>query len=277
MSDEKHHPFLDNLFFKRPLYETTELPDVSILKSLFAPANNLHRNTYTVTEGYCNQCKKLNTFFIRRPDRLQMVNPSIEDLYRDCLNVELYCVQNHSHKMFFCFNIKEDCITKIGQLPSMADLSISEIKKFTKVLSKVDVHELNKAIGLNSHGVGIGSLVYLRRIIERLVIQRFEELKTEKNWEQNDFNRFKMVDKIDFLKDDLPEILVGNKHIYGILSKGIHELSEDHCLTAFEPLKAIILMILEEDLAKREHEKAKQKAIKELDAFAAMAKKKEHN
>jgi glutamate mutase epsilon subunit len=63
---------------------------------------------------------------------------------------------------------------KIGQYPSYRDIESPQIKKFQKVLGGYYT-ELNKAIGLYSHGVGIGLFVYLRRIIEKLVHDTFKE------------------------------------------------------------------------------------------------------
>lgn len=37
-----------------------------------------------------------------------------------------------------------------------------------------------------------------------------------------------------------------NRIIYSVLSKGIHELSEEECLYSFEPLKLGIELILDE-------------------------------
>ena len=48
------------------------------------------------------------------------------------------------------------------------------------------------------------------------------------------------------LKDALPEILVGNSTVYGIVSKGIHELSEEDCISYFPILKEYIFSIAEE-------------------------------
>ena len=57
---------------------------------------------------------------------------------------------------------------KIGQYPSVADLSFPELKDYRKVMSKDDDKELKRAIGLHASGIGIGSFVYLRRIFERI-------------------------------------------------------------------------------------------------------------
>jgi len=48
------------------------------------------------------------------------------------------------------------------------------------------------------------------------------------------------------LKAELPEFLVENRKLYGILSKGIHSLTEEECLEYFDVVKAGIELILDE-------------------------------
>jgi hypothetical protein len=50
----------------------------------------------------------------------------------------------------------------------------------------------------------------------------------------------------------LPEFLVKNSAIYGILSKGIHELSEQDCLEIFPAVKLGIELILDDKIKLQE-------------------------
>ena len=59
-----------------------------------------------------------------------------------------------------------------------------------------------------------------------------------------------MDEKINLLKSYLPEYLIENRKIYSILSKGVHELSEDECLTFFDTVKLGIELILDEKVEK---------------------------
>lgn len=167
----------------------------------------------------------------------------------------------------FNFFIKYDKtnnnIMKIGQYPSVADFHISEIKKYNKILSKDKQREFTRAIGLAANGVGIGSFVYLRRIFEYLIYETFEECKKQDLINEEDFTKAKMNDKISLLSSHLPNFLVENKHMYSILSKGIHELEEDICLKYFDILRVGIEIILDEKLdefnKKQKMEEAKKK------------------
>ena len=62
------------------------------------------------------------------------------------------------------------------------------------------------------------------------------------------------------LKDYLPPFLTSNKTLYGVVSKGIHELSEKDCILYFPVVRDCIFMILDqwEEMRKKE---AKEKEV----------------
>ena len=150
-------------------------------------------------------------------------------------------------------------ITKVGQYPSVADFHIGQVRKYGKILPKDKMREFTKAIGLAANGVGIGSFVYLRRIFEHLVFEAFEVAKSSnKEFDIEGFKTARMNEKIQMLYGFLPDFLIENHTIYGILSKGIHELSEEDCKKYFTILRESIEMILDEKL--EAHQKELKKA-----------------
>lgn len=154
-------------------------------------------------------------------------------------------------------------LSKVGQYPSVADFHIGQVHKYDKVLPKEKMREFTKAIGLAANGVGIGSFVYLRRIFEHLVFEA-KDIAKDANPDFNEvaFTSAKMNERIHMLSGYLPDFLVENHTIYGILSKGIHELSEDVCNNHFSILRASIEMILDEKLEVYQKEQ-KKKSIKQ--------------
>ena len=181
----------------------------------------------------------------------------------DYFHIEFNCSRNPNHKIYFCFSCMNDKIQKIGQFPSYADLQEGKIKKYKKILGN-NYYELAKAIGLVSHGIGIGSFVYLRRIFENLIEEEHLKSKTEENWDDKLYNSSKMDKRIKLLKDRLPNFLVANYSIYSILSKGIHLLSEDECLKYFQPIQLGIELILDEKLETIERIKKIKSAQKSI-------------
>lgn len=187
--------------------------------------------------------------------------PKKEEIFNTYLNkryvLTYRCTMNNEHTILYDLIISDNKIIKIGQYPSVADLIIPEIKKYKTILGSQFV-EYSKAVGLSAHGIGIGSFVYLRRIIEKLVFDKFDEVKDELSISREDFEHLKFDAKIDTLKDYLPAILVTNKNMYGIVSKGIHELSEEECCKMFPFIRTGIELILDDLLAERER-KEKEK------------------
>lgn len=72
----------------------------------------------------------------------------------------------------------------------------------------------------------------------------------------------RVSERIKLLKAYLPDMINSNPAIYGIVSKGIHELSEDDCIKYFPVLQVAIFMILRQWAQKRKE----QDAIKKLEA-----------
>lgn len=157
--------------------------------------------------------------------------------------------------------------SKVGQYPSVASFHIDELKQYEKILPKEQLKEFTRALGLAANGVGIGSFVYLRRLFENLIWSTFETQKDKIGIQKEDFSRLRMEEKIQSLKAFLPAFLVENRTLYSILSLGIHELTEDDCLTHFDTVRMGIEIILDEKLeeAKRQEKiKAATQKISDL-------------
>jgi hypothetical protein len=178
--------------------------------------------------------------------------------------VPIRCTRDRDHKQYFIFHALDRKLQKVGQLPSIADLNLFDVKKYSKVLDKKYFQEFTKAIGLSSHGIGVGSFVYLRRIFEFLIEEAHVVAQLEESWSEVAYSQSRVGEKIELLKNQLPDFLIENKAMYSILSKGIHELSEQECLTAFPALKVGIEIILEEKLEKMKRAKKLEEARKAI-------------
>ena len=195
---------------------------------------------------------------VRRPKREEQFRRYLTKRYA----LTYRCTRDRQHFIIFDLITTDDKIIKIGQYPSVADLVIPEIAKYKPVLG-TQYREFSKAIGLFAHGIGIGSFVYLRRIIENLVFDKYNEVSENLEISNTEFMHLKFDEKIEVLKPYLPEVLVANKNIYGIVSKGIHELSEEECREMFPYIKAGIELILDSLLAEKER-KSKEKIFEKF-------------
>ncbi len=243
-------------FFRVPLYKTFDITEENWQKVIEV---ELFRETL---DAYCIDCKKDSTFI----HDFEKPTPGYKKTYAfsERIFCNLYrCSRNASHRIDFCFKVYKEKIQKFGQYPSIADLSLNRIGKYKKILNTEKYNEFSKAIGLVSHGVGIGSFVYLRRIFENLVEQAHQEAIKEDLWSEEAYCRSRMDEKIGLLKELLPDFLFKNRILYSILSKGIHELSEEECLKYFDAVKLGIELILDEKLEKLNRE-AKTKEVEKL-------------
>ncbi len=246
---------------------------------------------------YCPDCKRDATFRGITPNppgehirdksregkRKAMGMPvDLPTLDADTFEVKLQCTRNnrHHHTYIFLFQkslahtehgtfVISSSITKVGQYPSFADLNLSNVKKYKSVLNNQLIGELSRAIGLASHDVGVGSYVYLRRVFEALVEEAHQEAQTSEGWDEKQYLKLRMIEKIKALRDYLPNFLVDNPAMYSLLSKGVHELTEKECLDHFDALKIGIELILDQKLEEKEKAQKIKQAKSALDKAGA--------
>lgn len=170
-------------------------------------------------------------------------------------NQTYHCTRNNEHTLYYDLLVQDNQIIKIGQYPSIVDLKGNVFKKYDKIIKREQLKELRTAEILAAHGYGIGAFIYFRRIIEQIVQERFDETKpSEKS--ADEFQKMKFGEKIKYLRNDLPDLLVKSANIYSIVSKGVHELNEDECLEMYPILRKGIELILDRviEIKKKEQE-----------------------
>lgn len=262
------HPSPEELCLKTPLYRKLEL-----LETDMDWLNNL-REYSGALDMYCRECRRDTVFSgpryisVIRGDRLDMSSSEI-------FSLDYKCSRNAQHKAQFVYSLYRGALEKIGQHPSMADIDAPEIHKYRPILGAQGVREFIRGIGLVSHGVGAGAMVYLRRIFERLIDNASKEANKNKNWDQEKFARSRMDEKISMLKNLLPEFLVQNRSIYSVMSAGVHELDDDQCLAIFPVIKVSIELILDDELEKHHRKKKIEEATKSLSSVTSALKTKD--
>ncbi len=252
-----------DFYFETSLYEFLDYTDLENMGDLLSgdvdaySAQNSTDTTYSVGFSWI---VKIETKYINQ----------ISGPIRGFGIVTLKCKRKSNDILrFFVYNDEiSEKVMKVGQWPSLADLQFAEIgKKYNGVLPEEDLKNLKKAIGLVAHGAGAGSFVYLRRIFENLIFETFKTNTSAIGVKEADFKTQRMEDKVETLKAFLPSQLVEMKSIYGILSKGVHELTEEECLKYFGPLKLSIELILDqkiEDKKKKDRDAAVKKQLQDI-------------
>lgn len=213
---------------------------------------------------YCPECGQHSVFTVRKN------NYSTNSHYTNYVFTLLFsCSRNGSHRALFVFRAHKGIIEKIGQIPSLAELALPDLRKYRPVLGGARFKELTRAIGLATHGVGVGAFVYLRRIFESLIEEAHQLALSDTGWDEDEFSRARMDEKIGILKDHLPKFLVQNRGLYGILSVGVHTLSEEECLAAFPAVRLAIELILDDLLEEHERQAKLKSAAQSLASLKA--------
>ncbi len=251
-SEEQKTITKHDFYFETPLYEWISLDDS--VENLFHGDVDAYSAKNSTDTTYSISLKEVDTWW----------NDGTVGYYL----VTLTCKRKSNDILRFFIFKDNKLAAKFGQYPSMADLQFSEIgKKFDKVLPEEDLKNLKKAIGLVSHGAGAGSFVYLRKIFENLIFETFTNHSAELKISAIDFKAKRMMEKVEILENFLPTQLLEMKGIYSILSKGVHELTEEECLKYFAPIKLSIELILDqkiESLQKKEKDEKVKKQLKEI-------------
>jgi len=163
---------------------------------------------------------------------------------------------------------QDNVLQKIGQKPSMADIAHGELKSVPGI-NNADRKELGRALGLFAHDTPLGAFVYLRRVFERMIERAREHHKERTGSDIDGWRDLRMGDRIRALGDTLPQEISANSGVFGLLSKGIHELSDEDAETLFPLVKAVIFQMLSDEERHRQAIKARENTNKALkDAIA---------
>jgi len=288
-SDTDQLPSPVEFFINTPLYKSFEVSALNLFNT-----NSLINSTNRI-DCFCVECGEKATFNVSgssigllRPRTLRSLSDLIEkdNLIPGIKEIKAVCTRHESHNYIFFVSLEvaenefrgdpginprryrphdiiptgyvttKYSISKIGQHPSLADISENEINQFKNILGNDRYRELKKGVGIAAHGVGIGSFVYLRRILEFLINNAFKDASTSDTWGKSKIseydNKHGYGEKIKMLSGYVPSFMIENASIYSILSKGVHELTEDQCLLHFDLLKDSIIHILTKQKEKQD-------------------------
>lgn len=242
-AETNHNKYLESpkaFHLEMPLYYV-----VNITKSNFNKIYGL-LSYYGTLDVFCIWCDKESVF---ETDEYFSASPGDLADY-GFKRISYKCSRDSNHKYYVYHLISKAQIQKVGQFPSVADFQIPQAEKYRKVLGDDQYKELTKGIGLAAHGVGIGSFVYLRRIFSNLIHEAYvkAKVKYKVKFVESEYKDARMDGRIKLLEEFLPQFLVQNRTLYSILSKGVHELSEEECLKYFATIRIGIEQILDEKI-----------------------------
>lgn len=259
---------IESIIFNTQLYKKNSITELLTHGSVMIYGDiRTHISEFTKRKLiYCKDCKKELVFI---PDTPRLFNEEtwntdhhyIED--RSEIVAKKYrCSADPLHIYYFIFRITDKELVKIAEYPSVADKL--DLGKYTKILDKSKLTELGQVSILESHGFNVASFLYYRRIFEYIIMKVFYENFPQLNIEEADFKLKSMKEKVEILNSHLPNYVTENKHIYSVLSEGVHELTDDECSQYLPVVKAIVLYFLDEFCENEERKLKKSEFAKEL-------------
>lgn len=181
------------------------------------------------------------------------------------------CTKDANHKYFMMISIElksgKFIVRKIGQNPSMLTVKGFDFDKYKDILEILNAYnDYKKADLCNADHFHVGGYAYLRRIFEKMINFYIDGKVLKDNH---------MSTKIEEVKEKFdPRIRDLLKNMYGILSKGVHELEEEESKQYYSYLKTIIDMQLEFMSTEAEKEKQTEQLKKEIDKIANLVNNK---
>ncbi len=250
-----------DFYFETPLYDVIE-------------SNDIDGNIFSGTvDGFSHNDKRETTYKIDKID-LRDYTYRLDGLKAVTLTDKR--ADRHDLTFFVVTTDDNERIVKVGQIPSLATVQYADIvEKYQAVMNKADMFMLKRAIGLAAHGTGIGSYVYLRRILENLINETFASHTDDIELKEEDFGKLRTKEKIQKLKKFLPASMAKLTPLYGILSKGIHELTEQECLAYFDTMKLAIELILRQKIEQKRQQDEENETIRRMQAASQQLLQKE--
>ena len=242
-AEDRQHVFVDASLYEE--FSLEGLDDEEIRAFFFGGGT---------VDAYCQECGRLSTFHFSVPYRNPDEAPPAPPL-NGVITKTGNCGRGGTASYNGCGGIfsaslfrSHEVLMKVGQFPSkkICDFGLLD-PVFNRELEPRLRDELGAAVGLNAHGIGIGSYVYLRRLVEVLIEEAHKDARKLPGWNdevEEQFCKSRVVDRIKLLAQVLPSRLVGGADLYSILSKGLHELSESECKENYGLVfKAIEMML----------------------------------
>lgn len=186
------------------------------------------------------------------------------------LNYEFTCkkVTSHKYRMHLVvLSVKGTVqIRKIGQFPSKIDIWGFDFEKYSKQLNKFDAYsDFKKAELCMSDKLFAGAFTYLRRVFEKMINSYTEGMSLDDNRIETRIEA--CVDRFD---DRVKPLL---KKLYGILSIGIHELTDEQSEEYYEHLRTVIVLQLEFVKSNNEKDEQSKELKKQIDNIVNLLNK----
>lgn len=136
-------------------------------------------------------------------------------------------------------------LVKIGQHPSLTDFQLGDLREFEEGMTKEQRKEFVRATNSTAHGFFVAACVYFRRVFESVLKEaKIEYMKQHSKSAWPEFEQARTDERIRLLREHLPPFMSEHPELYGVLSLGVHELTEEQCAGELPMLRQAIELIM---------------------------------
>ncbi|WP_394173998.1 hypothetical protein [Guptibacillus hwajinpoensis] len=240
------------------------------------PKINIDKNLIQNSIGSYSDINITEEIELYEESMSQKVNERFEALINTMTNntsilpLHYKCYNGHSLQSILKFSNKggKYSVSKIGQYPPVFEFDISYRKSLDLKIERKISRELYTADKLKADNIGVGAVVYLRRIFEALMDETYETYKDELNVVSEEYMKKDTKGKIDVLANYLPSHVSDTKgFLYSLLSEVVHKLPEKKALEYIDTLKDAIMIILEQREEMKEKEKRRKKNVSDMNVI----------
>lgn len=206
----------------------------------------------------------------------EIVNGRIRDLRYRCASCHksqrIFLVAFHTEKK----DTDQDSLVleKVGQYPAW---SIEMDKELEEMLGE-HAEYYRRGLICESQSYGIGAYAYFRRITEDVIDKLLESILDLVEAEEKEQYREKLEEvrkektaekKINLVKDLLPKSLQVDgmnplKELYGVLSEGIHDKTDEECMEKAEAIRGILVFLVNQVARTKRDKKSFIEGLKKI-------------
>lgn len=235
--------------------------------SAFVSDDDVERNKRQVAEEAQNLLKPANnklrgTWHDRFSLQMTCARKGHVVEFRFVSEVEYHKVNEGETRSTFFWKVR-----KIGQYPSITDFHRADVARLKEGMSKENQRDFVRAINTAAHGFNVAACVYYRRVFERILDETAHAMALEQGVSNGKLPGYEGEDtagKIKMLRSELPDFLAENSHLYTLLSKGIHQLTEEECGAEMPLIRQCIELILEDQVEKVNQRKRRERTAQML-------------
>jgi len=281
-----------------PLYDKVEL--VGDNPNSQIKALRLHRGKF---DAYCPSCGKHTTWTtVVAPELEQRAKqesaasplssssrfsgPTVHH-WQGEFKLRIFCARDGRHHGDFYFDtlgpsgfdyiqfktgerteLDRTLLVKVGQYPSLTDFQLGDLTEFEDGMSKQQRREFVRATNSAAHGFNVAACVYFRRVFESVLMKARDEYMAQNGLtEWQEFKDARTDERIRLLREHLPRFMSEHPQLYGVLSVGVHELTEEQCAADLPMLRKAIELIMR-DIVTVARQKREREEVSRLVAQA---------